>query len=192
MAERAACRGLRGRRQPRSLCPPSSSSSCAIRGGKGTKAENNCYCFSRLSTGRCCCPATLAVARWPRCARSCADAGRDTVPIHRLLSPSPRSLVPTSTDRRSQHPQQGYPRHCSSCPTAQHHWVPPRCSGHPASRNPLRLNTCGREEVSSAHGTKQEGRRKLKQTVPGNLACPPLHWCCTALESRPCWQRDHA
>lgn len=75
-----------------------------IRRGKGTKAENNCYCFPRLSSGpvspaQCCCPATLAAVQWPRCARICADAGGDVVPVPRCLPPNHQSLVLANMER---------------------------------------------------------------------------------------------
>lgn len=118
-------------RRPRSPCPPAGtergSLSSDIRQGKGTKAENNSYCFPRLSSGQLFQRDAAAQSLRAPGARGRADAAGAAVPEPRCPTPTLGACFPLAQTQR-QRALQGYPTHHSSCPTPQHHWAFLRCS----------------------------------------------------------------
>lgn len=134
-------------RQPRLLCPPTGSRAWLHLlwhpGMEENKDREQLLLFSTTFFGpvppaRCCRPATPAAAPRSHCARSCADADRDTAPIRRRLPPNCQSLVPTSTEGDgpgmvTPHATALVPLHSPPAPSTVRHprdaQASPRCSG---------------------------------------------------------------
>lgn len=115
--------------------------------------------FGPVPPARCCRPAAPAAAPRSHCARSCADADRDTASICRRLPPNCQSLVPTSTEGDgpgmvTPHATALFPLHSPPALSTVRHPRDAQAQGCPSSHNPPRCDPHSGEGAIPAHSSK--------------------------------------